>query len=48
VLKLKEKIADIGIFSVCAWILLVDMKFEKLNRIKIELNVVVVLCDGEW
>ncbi len=44
-LKLKEKIADVGVFSVCTWILLVDMKFEKLNRVKIELNVVVVLMD---
>jgi hypothetical protein len=45
--QLKEDVANVCIFSVRSWILLINLKFEKLNSVKVQLNIIVILCNSK-
>jgi hypothetical protein len=47
ILELKEKVSNECILGVSSRVLLIDLKFQKLDGIKVKLNIVVILRDGK-
>jgi hypothetical protein len=46
ILELNKNIVDKCLIHMCHRILPIDLKFDTLDRIKEEINVVVILCNG--
>ncbi len=46
-LQLEKDFPNEGILSVCSGILLIDMKLEKLDRIKEQLDIIAIMCNGK-
>ncbi len=46
-LKLKEDIPNESILSISHWILLINLKYGKLDCIEVKLNIIVMLGNGK-